>query len=97
MNSSRPAILGGERIGGRRCETENFRIIVLFSILGIDAPVPLPYNTVLSVQYTTAYRGVEQSVARRAHNPKVTGSSPVPATNCIVLWVGGRVVKGNRL
>ena len=27
------------------------------------------------------YRGVEQSVARRAHNPKVTGSSPVPATN----------------
>ena len=26
------------------------------------------------------HRGVEQSVARRAHNPKVTGSSPVPAT-----------------
>ncbi len=26
------------------------------------------------------YRGVEQLVARRAHNPKVTGSSPVPAT-----------------
>ncbi len=26
------------------------------------------------------YRGMEQSVARRAHNPKVTGSSPVPAT-----------------
>ncbi len=26
------------------------------------------------------YRGVEQSVARRAHNPKVIGSSPVPAT-----------------
>ncbi len=25
-------------------------------------------------------RGVEQLVARRAHNPKVTGSSPVPAT-----------------
>ena len=24
---------------------------------------------------------MEQSVARRAHNPKVTGSSPVPATN----------------
>jgi Protein of unknown function (DUF4031) len=24
--------------------------------------------------------GVEQLVARRAHNPKVTGSSPVPAT-----------------
>ena len=25
--------------------------------------------------------GVEQLVARWAHNPKVTGSSPVPATN----------------
>ncbi len=24
--------------------------------------------------------GVEQLVARRAHNPKATGSSPVPAT-----------------
>ncbi len=26
------------------------------------------------------YRGVEQLVARRAHNPKVAGSSPAPAT-----------------
>ena len=26
------------------------------------------------------YRGVEQQVARRAHNPKVVGSSPTPAT-----------------
>ena len=26
------------------------------------------------------HRGVEQLVARRAHNPKVTGSSPVSAT-----------------
>ncbi len=25
-------------------------------------------------------RGVEQLVARRAHNPKVAGSNPVPAT-----------------
>ena len=25
-------------------------------------------------------RGMEQSVARRAHNPKVVGSSPTPAT-----------------
>ena len=25
-------------------------------------------------------RGVEQSVARRAHNPEVVGSSPSPAT-----------------
>ena len=29
------------------------------------------------------YRGVEQLVARRAHNPKVAGSSPVPATTKI--------------
>ena len=29
------------------------------------------------------YRGVEQLVARRAHNPKVVGSSPAPATNNI--------------
>jgi hypothetical protein len=27
-------------------------------------------------------RGVEQLVARRAHNPKVAGSSPAPATRC---------------
>ncbi len=27
-----------------------------------------------------SHRGVEQLVARRAHNPKVIGSSPVPAT-----------------
>ena len=27
-----------------------------------------------------SYRGVEQLVARRAHNPKVVGSSPSPAT-----------------
>ena len=26
------------------------------------------------------YRGMEQLVARRAHNPKVGGSSPPPAT-----------------
>ena len=26
------------------------------------------------------YRGMEQMVARRAHNPKVVGSSPAPAT-----------------
>ncbi len=29
------------------------------------------------------HRGVEQLVARRAHNPKVVGSSPTPATNQI--------------
>ena len=29
---------------------------------------------------TTKHRGVEQLVARRAHNPEVAGSSPVSAT-----------------
>ena len=29
------------------------------------------------------YRGVEQLVARWAHNPKVAGSSPVPATTSL--------------
>ena len=37
------------------------------------------------LQYTgaggsAAYRGVEQLVARRAHNPEVRGSSPLSAT-----------------
>ena len=27
------------------------------------------------------HRGIEQLAARRAHNPEVAGSSPVPATN----------------
>ena len=30
--------------------------------------------------FVRQYRGVEQLVARWAHNPKVAGSSPVPAT-----------------
>lgn len=33
-------------------------------------------NTVVKIEY----RGVEQLAARRAHNPKVGGSSPPPAT-----------------
>ena len=31
-------------------------------------------------EYTPKYRGVEQLVARRAHNPEVVGSSPASAT-----------------
>ena len=30
--------------------------------------------------FAIQYRGVEQLVARRAHNPKVVGSSPAAAT-----------------
>ena len=38
----------------------------------------------LSSFYYYYYRGVEQLAARRAHNPEVTGSSPVPAIVMIV-------------
>ena len=38
------------------------------------------------------HRGIEQQVARRAHNPKVTGSSPVPATNDKVTYLNGLVL-----
>lgn len=34
-----------------------------------------------TVQDRADIRGVEQLVARRAHNPEVVGSSPTPATN----------------
>ena len=36
--------------------------------------------TFAAPKHTEIYRGVEQLVARRAHNPKVVGSSPAPAT-----------------
>ena len=32
------------------------------------------------MEWENEYRGVEQLVARRAHNPEAAGSSPVPAT-----------------
>ena len=34
----------------------------------------------------TEYRGVEQLVARRAHNPEAEGSSPSPATNFTITF-----------
>ena len=40
------------------------------SLLLIDGPAV----------YSVLYRGVEQLVAHRAHNPKVAGSNPAPAT-----------------
>ena len=43
------------------------------------------YSIIVSCQPmvygVTKHRGMEQLVARRAHNPKVRGSSPLPATN----------------
>ena len=35
---------------------------------------------------------MEQSVARRAHNPKVVGSSPSPATNADVAQSAERIL-----
>ena len=42
--------------------------------MGLDKVVPVGYSVL-------RHRGVEQWPARRAHNPKVTGSNPVSATN----------------
>jgi hypothetical protein len=41
---------------------------------------PLDLHCLVSYIKYLNDRGVEQLVARRAHNPKVAGSSPVPAT-----------------
>ncbi len=35
------------------------------------------------LHFKKVYRGVEQLVARWAHNPKVVGSSPAPATQAL--------------
>ncbi len=37
--------------------------------------------------FAVQYRGMEQLVARRAHNPKVVGSSPAPATKKKVVFI----------
>ena len=40
-----------------------------------------PHKWVAEIEATITYRrGVEQLVARRAHNPEAEGSSPSPAT-----------------
>jgi hypothetical protein len=38
-------------------------------------------------------RGVEQWLARRAHNPEAVGSNPAPATNFHEFWRGSSVVE----
>ena len=57
----------------------------------VRSPAPFPVQT--------KYRGVEQLVARRAHNPEVRGSSPLSATRksnslplggcCFLFWKTG--------
>ena len=39
------------------------------------------------------YRGIEQLVARQAHNLKVAGSNPAPATNVCVKVVCKNIFK----
>ncbi len=46
----------------------------------------VPYRTYRfdpGLRHQDRYRGVEQLVARRAHNPEVGGSSPPPATKIV--------------
>lgn len=64
---------------------ENNPLQSLYSIKNPFTFVPRYQQTVDGVfkklyNFIKIYRGMEQLVARRAHNPKVTGSSPVPAT-----------------
>ena len=40
----------------------------------------LDFFELLCIIINTTYRGVEQLVARRAHNPEVAGSNPASAT-----------------
>ena len=50
-----------------------------FFSIGVDFAVLLCYITFCTSK--DKRRGVEQLVARRAHNPEVVGSSPSPATS----------------
>ena len=44
-------------------------------------------STVVEVLIIVFYRGVEQSVARQAHNLNVAGSNPAPATNIELIHI----------
>ncbi len=48
-----------------------------YNIIKIPLTQPFIYGIIIYVKIK--YRRVEQLVARRAHNPEVAGSSPVPA------------------
>ena len=51
-----------------------------FFVKGLDFFRFIGYNNRAVKTATVKYRGVEQSVARRAHNPEAAGSSPASAT-----------------
>ena len=50
-------------------------LLVLFIEKGLDI-----FQKLVIFRKVFIYRGVEQLVARWAHNPKVVGSNPTPAT-----------------
>ena len=62
----------GEFPSGQRGQTVN--LLAVLSVVRIHLP-PLTYNIVVSI-----IAGWSSPVARRAHNPKVGGSNPPPAT-----------------
>ena len=49
-------------------------------VLGWRRPGRVGSCQMKSASQDAVYRGVEQLVARRAHNPEVVGSNPAPAT-----------------
>ena len=51
---------------------------------GVDNGAAVCYYN-LALREQSQYRGVEQLVARRAHNPEVVGSSPSPATKSVTV------------
>ena len=46
----------------------------------LDSQRPSAYISVLAARNAARVAGWSSSVARRAHNPKVVGSNPAPAT-----------------
>ena len=52
---------------------------------GSNPPLPILFGKQKEQFHNAGWSSLE---ARRAHNPKVTGSNPVPATQCPVSSVG---------
>ena len=64
----------GEFPSGQRGQTVN--LLAMLSVVRIHLP-PFGYHPKLNND-----AGWSSPEARRAHNPKVAGSNPVPATQC---------------
>ena len=64
-------------------DTESAGVVELVDTGDLKSPgshtVPVRVRSPAPV-FLIQYRGVEQLVARRAHNPEAAGSNPVPAT-----------------